>query len=70
VVLVAIRGATQVEVNVPLPSTVALAVPGALPKVVRLPAYAEAGRPRSGVEHVYPHGASALRPDLTRAARP
>jgi chorismate mutase len=51
-------------------SAVEIAVPGALPRVVRLMAYADIGRPRSEVQHVYLRGAAALRPDLTRVARP
>jgi chorismate mutase len=50
--------------DVPLLCAVEMAVPGALPRVVRLMAHAETELPRSDVNHVYLRGAVALRPDL------
>jgi chorismate mutase len=55
--------------DVPVLSTVEIAVPGALANVIRLLAHADLDRPRSAIEHVYLRGALALRPDLARAAR-
>jgi chorismate mutase len=50
--------------DVPLLCATEVAVPGALPKVVRLLAHVELDRPRSAVRHVYLRGAGRLRPDL------
>ncbi|MFI6923997.1 chorismate mutase [Nonomuraea spiralis] len=50
--------------DVPLLCATEIAVPGALPRVVRLLAHVETGRPRSAIRHVYLRGAAALRPDV------
>jgi chorismate mutase len=54
-------------VSVPLMCAAEIAVPGALPRVVRLLAHVRTGRPRSAIRHVYLDGAEALRPDLATA---
>lgn len=51
-------------VDVPLLCATEVAVPGALPRVVRLLAHVESDRPRAAVRHVYLRGATRLRPDL------
>lgn len=51
-------------VDVPLLCATEVAVPGALPRVVRLLAHVDSDRPRSAVRHVYLRGATRLRPDL------
>lgn len=51
-------------VDVPLLCATEVAVPGALPRVIRLLAHIESDRPRSAVRHVYLRGATQLRPDL------
>jgi chorismate mutase len=53
-------------VDVPLLCAAEVAVPGAMPRVVRLLAHVETERPRSEVRHVYLRGAAALRTDLPR----
>ncbi|GGN04288.1 chorismate mutase [Lentzea pudingi] len=50
--------------DVPLLSATEIAVPGAMPRVIRLLAHVETDLPRSSVKHVYLRGASALRTDL------
>lgn len=50
--------------DVPLLCSTEIAVPGALPRVIRLLAHIETSRPRSALRHVYLHGAERLRPDL------
>jgi len=50
--------------DVPLLCARELDVAGALPRVVRLLAHVETGLGRSDVQHVYLHGARALRTDL------
>jgi chorismate mutase len=52
--------------DVPLLCAVEIAVPTALPRVVRLMAHADLDVPRSAVQHVYLHGAKALRRDLAQ----
>lgn len=52
--------------DVPLMCAVEMDVPGALPRVVRLMAYADLDVPRSAVQHVYLHGATVLRRDLAQ----
>ncbi|MGB3442428.1 MAG: chorismate mutase [Actinophytocola sp.] len=51
-------------VDVPLLCATEVAVPGALPRVIRLLAHVESDRPRAAVRHVYLRGATRLRPDL------
>jgi chorismate mutase len=53
-------------VDVPLLCAAEVAVPGAMPRVVRLLAHVDTDRPRSEVRHVYLRGAAALRTDLPR----
>lgn len=53
-------------VDVPLLCASEIAVPGAMPRVLRLLAHVETDRPRSDVRHVYLRGAAALRTDLPR----
>ena len=50
--------------DVPLLSATEIAVPGAMPRVIRLLAHVETDVPRSSVKHVYLRGAAALRTDL------
>jgi chorismate mutase len=50
--------------DVPLLCASEIAVPGAMPRVLRLLAHVETERPRSVVRHVYLRGAAALRTDL------
>jgi chorismate mutase len=52
--------------DVPLICSVEMDVPGALPRVVRLMALANLDVPRGQVQHVYLHGAAALRQDLAQ----
>lgn len=53
-------------VDVPLMCSVEMAVPGAMPRVLRLLAHVDTPKPRSELRHVYLHGAAALRSDLPR----
>ncbi len=46
--------------------SVEMAVPGAMPRVLRLLAHVDTPKPRSELRHVYLHGAAALRSDLPR----
>jgi chorismate mutase len=50
--------------DVPLLCATEIAVPGSMPRVLRLLAHFETDLPRSAVRHVYLHGAAALRTDL------
>ena len=52
--------------EVPLLCTTEIAVPHALPRVIRLMAHIESDRPRSDVQHVYLRGATALRVDIAQ----
>ena len=52
--------------DVPLLCASEIAVPGALPRVIRLMAYAEIDRPRHLVRHVYLRGAARLRQDIAQ----
>lgn len=52
--------------DVPLMCSVEMAVPGALPRVVRLMMHANIATPRSEIRHVYLHGATVLRKDLAQ----
>lgn len=50
--------------DVPLLCAAEIAVPGAMPRVLRVLAHVETDRPRAGLHHVYLDGAAALRRDL------
>ena len=52
--------------DVPLLCATEIAVPGAMPRVLRLLAHVDTELPRSDIRHVYLRGAAALRSDLTR----
>ncbi|HWG64758.1 MAG TPA: chorismate mutase [Streptosporangiaceae bacterium] len=52
--------------DVPLLCAAEIAVPDALPRVVRLLMHVETSRPRSAVQHVYLRGAAALRLDIAQ----
>ena len=52
--------------DVPLLCCAEIAVPGAMPRVVRLMMHVEAAVPRSAVQHVYLRGAAALRLDIAQ----
>lgn len=52
--------------DVPLLCAQEIAVPGAMPRVLRLLAHVETDRSRSELRHVYLRGAAALRSDLPR----
>lgn len=50
--------------DVPLLCAVEIDVPGAMPRVLRVLAHVETGRPRADLHHSYLRGAAALRRDL------
>lgn len=50
--------------DVPLLCTTEIAVPGSMPRVLRLLAHVETPLARADIRHVYLRGASALRTDL------
>lgn len=50
--------------DVPLLCATEIAVPGAMPRVIRLLAHVETDRPRAAIRHVYLGGTAALRTDL------
>jgi len=50
--------------DVPLLCTTEIAVPGSMPRVLRLLAHVESDRHRAEIRHVYLGGAAALRTDL------
>ena len=52
--------------DVPLLCASEIAVPGALPRTLRLLAHVETDKPRAEVRHAYLRGAAALRTDLPR----
>jgi chorismate mutase len=52
--------------DVPLLCATEIAVPGALPRTLRLLAHVETDRSRAELHHVYLRGAAALRTDLPR----
>lgn len=52
--------------DVPLLCAQEINVPGAMPRVIRMLAHVETTLARAEIEHVYMHGASALRTDLRR----
>ena len=51
---------------VPMMCATEIPVVGALPRVVRLMAHVETGRPRAQIQHVYLRGATALRLDIAQ----
>ncbi len=52
--------------EVPLLCAAEIAVPGAMPRVVRLLMHVETDAPRSAVQHVYLRGAAGLRLDIAQ----
>ena len=50
--------------DVPLLCATEIAVPGAMPRVLRLLAHVDTDRPRADLRHVYLRGAANLRTDL------
>jgi chorismate mutase len=52
--------------EVPLLCASEIDVPGAMPRVVRLMMHIETSKPRSAMQHVYLHGAAALRLDIAQ----
>ena len=52
--------------DVPLMGATEMAVPGAMPRVLRLMAHVETDLTRAAIRHVYLRGAMALRTDLPR----
>jgi chorismate mutase len=50
--------------DVPLLCATEIAVPGAMPRVLRVLAHVESDLPRAEIRHVYLRGAAALRTDL------
>ena len=52
--------------DVPLMCASEIAVPGALPRTLRLLAHVDTARSRAELRHVYLRGAAALRTDLPR----
>jgi len=50
--------------DVPLLCATEIAVPGAMPRVLRVLVHAESDRSREAIRHVYLGGAAALRTDL------
>ncbi len=52
--------------DVPLLCAAEIAVPGAMPRVLRLLAHVQTDRNRADLRHVYLRGATALRSDLPR----
>ncbi len=52
--------------DVPLMCSVEMAVPHALPRVIRIMIHADLDKPRSEIQHIYLRGATALRLDLAQ----
>jgi chorismate mutase len=52
--------------DVPLLCTLEIPVPGSLTRCIRVLLHVESDVPRSGIRHVYLHGARTLRPDLVQ----
>ena len=50
--------------DVPLLCTTEIAVPGSMPRVLRLLAHVDTARSRADIRHVYLRGAATLRTDL------
>ena len=55
--------------DVPLMCACEIAVPGAMPRVLRLLAHVETDLPRADIRHVYLRGAAKLRSDLAKVDR-
>ena len=55
--------------DVPLMCACEIAVPGAMPRVLRLLAHVETDLPRAEIRHVYLRGAAKLRSDLAKVDR-
>jgi chorismate mutase len=53
-------------VDTPLLCAAEIAVPGALPRVVRILAHVETSRSKQEIQHVYLGGATALRRDIAQ----
>ena len=51
--------------EIPLMCAVEIAVPGSLPRTVRVMIHVESKQNRSEITHIYRGGAKALRPDLS-----
>jgi chorismate mutase len=52
--------------DVPLLCTLEIPVPGSLARCIRVLLHVESDVPRTGIRHVYLHGARTLRPDLAQ----
>jgi len=52
--------------EVPLLCATEIDVPSAMPRIVRLMMHIETTKPRSALQHVYLHGAAALRLDIAQ----
>jgi chorismate mutase len=52
--------------DVPLLCCTEIDVPGSMPRVIRLMMHVESALPRSAIQHVYLHGAAALRLDIAQ----
>jgi chorismate mutase len=52
--------------DVPLLCCTEIAVPGSLPRVIRLMMHVATGRPRAALQHVYLRGAAVLRLDIAQ----
>ncbi|HEY2895667.1 MAG TPA: chorismate mutase [Gemmatimonadaceae bacterium] len=52
--------------DVPLLCTLEIPVPGSLARCIRVLLHVESDAPRTGIRHVYLHGARTLRPDLAQ----
>jgi len=52
--------------EIPLLCARELEIESSMPRVVRMLAHVDTGRPRAEITHVYLHGAAALRSDLTK----
>ena len=52
--------------DVPLLCTLEIPVPGSLTSCIRVLLHIESDAPRTGIRHVYLHGARTLRPDLAQ----
>ena len=52
-------------VDIPLMCAVEIAVPGALPRTVRVMLHVDSALPKEKIQHIYRGGATVLRPDLS-----